>query len=377
MGKGFGKKQFTAREKSEVWQSRVRDPRDLKTSRIQSEHPKSRIEFVSQQDPFSLFPSRLDFSAFMPLWFILVNILSPFLIAQGQSAELKVSVDKSTITIGDIVNLKLEVRRPESSKIAFPSLGPRHGDWIVRNSIHLPSGKAEPGWASEALQLELTIYKTGEVEIPPLGIEEIGSAGGRRLLTSDPIKIKVQSVLDKGDKELKEIKAQADIPPDYKPFLTLLTALGALAIIIYMAFHYYKNRKRPRPLTPKETRPLEEIAREAVCILLAKRLVENGLLKQFYLELSEIIKKYLGSKLGIVSLERTTEEFTRDLRKAAVRLEHHQLIKEFLADCDLVKFAKYKPAEEEISRTVQRSLEIIDTVGGVKTKEYTALEVSS
>ena len=46
-------------------------------------------------------------------------------------------------------------------------------------------------------------------------------------------------------------------------------------------------------------------------------------------------------------------------------------------DCDLVKFAKYKPAEEEITRIVQRSLEIIDVIGGGKTKEFTALEVSS
>jgi hypothetical protein len=325
----------------------------------------------------SFFLSKAGFGTFASLWLIQLNIFSPVLLAQGQTAELKVSADKSTITIGDVVRVKLEVRRPESNKIAFPSFGPRHGDWVVRNSAHLPPGKAEPGWVSEALQLELTIYKVGEFEIPPLGVEEISSAGARRLLTSEPIKIKVQSVLGKDDGELEDIKAQADIPPDYKPLLTFLTALGALAIIIYMAFQHYKKRKRPRPLTPKDTRPLEEIAREAIRVLLTKGLIQNGLLKQFYLELSEIIKRYLGSKLGIVSLERTTEEFTYDLRKVAVPWEHHLLVREFLMDCDLVKFAKYKPAEDEINRTVQRSLEIIDIFGSVGTKDRTALEVSS
>jgi hypothetical protein len=377
MGKDCQKKLFFAREKCGVRQLTGHYPIGLRSSDFQSEYSKCSRELTFQLGPFKPFLSKTGVCAFVSLWLIQVNIFTLFLFAQWQSAELKVSVDKSAITIGDIVNLKLEVKRPESSKIAFPSLGPRHGDWIVRNSIHLPSGKAEPGWASEALQLELTIYKTGEFEIPPLTIEEINSEGERKVHLSEPVKIKVQSVLNKDDKELKEIKAQADIPPDYKPFLSLLAALGALAIIIYMAFQYYKNRKRPRPLTPKETRSYDEIAREAIRILLAKKLVENGLLKQFYLELSEIIKKYLGSKLGIISLERTTEEFTQDLRKAVVPWEHHHLIKEFLMDCDLVKFAKYKPAEEEISRIVQRALEIIDIVGSVMTKEATALEVPS
>ena len=68
----------------------------------------------------------------------------------------------------------------------------------------------------------------------------------------------------------------------------------------------------------RDTRTPEQIARDAIQDLLSRKLIEQGLLKQFYLELSEIVKRFLGQKLNILSLERTTEEFTRDLRKTSL-----------------------------------------------------------
>lgn len=130
-------------------------------------------------------------------------------------------------------------------------------------------------------------------------------------------------------------------------------------------------------VTPKETRSPGEVARAAIQSLLAKKLVESGYVKEFYLELSEILKRYLGSKLEIVSLERTTEEFIGDLKNAAIPWEEYEHIREFLMDCDLVKFAKYKPSADEIRRIVERSFRVIDAAEDRKTPELAALEVSN
>jgi hypothetical protein len=192
---------------------------------------------------------------------------------------------------------------------------------------------------------------------------------------SQPIKIKVQSVLD--GEQLKEIKAQAEIPSGYRPLLFLLAALAALTLIVYKAVQFFRRRKTTDLVMPQETRSPAEIARGAIQSLLAKRLVETGYVKEFYLELSEILKRYLGSKLGIISLERTTEEFLGDLKNAAIPWEEYERIKEFLMDSDLVKFAKYKPSADEIRCIVERSFEIIDTAENQKTSELATLEVSN
>ena len=296
--------------------------------------------------------------------------------ADEKSAQLKASVDNTTITVGDVLQLNVEVMRPEAARVAFPTIGPQLKDWVIRDSVRSPSKEAGPGRFSESLKLQLTIYKTGDFEIPPLQVEVVHPNGEKEVLTSDPIKIKVQSVLSGDQEELKGVKAQADIPPDYKPFLLLLAALGALGLIIYRAIQFFKNRKRMEPLTYKDTRSPEEIAREAIRSLLARKLVQKGYLKEFYLELSEIVKRYLGLKLGVPSLERTTEEFSRDLRETAVPWEEFQVIKEFLMDCDLVKFAKYRPSEEEIDRIVQRSFDIIDAAEANRKTEFVAQEVA-
>jgi len=312
--------------------------------------------------------------AFYLLPFILVwpfiQISTLLLVANEKLAQLKASVDNTNITVGDILQLNLEIKRPKAAGVAFPTIGPQLKDWIVRDSVRSPSKENEPGWFSESLRLQLTIYKTGDFEIPLLEVEVVHSNGEKQVLTSDPIKIKVQSVLSGDQEQLKGIKAQADIPADYKPFLLLLAALGALALIIYRAIHFFKNRKGIETFIPEETRSPEEIAREVIRALLARKLVQKGYLKEFYLELSEIVKRYLGLKLGVPSLERTTEEFSRDLRETAVSWEEFQLIKEFLMDCDLVKFAKYRPSEEEIDRIVQRSFDIIDATEANKKTEF-------
>jgi hypothetical protein len=296
-------------------------------------------------------------------WFLLLACCCPTLAASQPEAQLKTSVDATAITIGDVLTLKLEVRRPESLKLAFPSIGANLGEWVVRGSNRLPPKAADGGGlVDEVLALQLTIYKTGEFEIPGIEIEAVQPGGEKSILSSEPVKIKVESVLSGNQDTLKDLKPQAEIATDYKPFLLFLAALGSAAYLIYRLVQHLKHRRRALPAISQDRRTAEEIARQAIRQLLARKLIEQGYLKEFYLELSEIIKRFLGSKMGIPSLERTTEEFTEDLRQTAIQAGHYRMIRQFLDDCDLVKFAKYRPGAEEIQQIIARSSEIIDAV---------------
>ncbi len=310
--------------------------------------------------------------------FMLLGLLALVLVqqlsAQEEPVQLKVWVDPTTITIGDVVQFTLEVTRPQAVKIALPSVGSKLSDWVVRKSEPLPVKEVSAGKVTEGLQLQLAIYKTGDVEIPPLSVEVVGPGGDRKTLASQPIKMKVQSVLD--GEQLKQIKVQAEIPADYKPLLLLLAALAALGVIVYQVTRFFGKRKEAQLASLRIVRSPAEIAREAIQNLLARKLTEKGYVKEFYLELSEILKRYLGSKLGILSLERTTDEFIHDLKQAAVCWEEYDRIKTFLMDCDLVKFAKYRPSAEEIQRIVERSFEVIDAAENKK-PELELLEVSN
>ena len=298
----------------------------------------------------------------MSCWFLVLDDHCS-IAGQYPAPHVKTSVDATEITIGDILTLKLEVRRPESLKLAFPSVGAQLGEWVVRGSNRLPSRATQDGGLIEdGLALQLAIYKTGEFEIPGIEIEAVQPGGEKSILSSEPIRIKVQSVLTGNRDTLMDLKPQAEIAADYKPFLLFLAALGSAAYLIYRLVQRLKRRKRALPAIPEDRRTPEEIARQAIQRLLARKLIEQGYFKAFYLELSEIMKRFLGVKMGIPSLERTTEEFTGDLRRTTIQPGHYRMIRQFLEDCDLVKFAKYRPGAEEMQQIIGRSNEIIDTV---------------
>jgi len=281
-------------------------------------------------------------------------------LSQEPKAQLKTSIDATSVTIGDVVTVKLSVRHPETLKIAFPAVGTTLGEWTVRSSKHLPSSKLPDGNTEDSLELQLAAYKTGDLEIPALNVESVKASGERKALTSEPIKVAVQSVLTGKQDTLKDLKAQAELAADYKPFFFLLAALASAVYLVYRLVRFLKNRKRAPVPKAERIRSADEVAREAIDRLLARELVEQGLFKQFYLELSEIIKRFLGSQLGVHSLERTTEEFSRDLRAVSVPSAQYRMIREFLEDCDLVKFAKYRPGVEEVEQIITRSRSMID-----------------
>jgi len=269
-------------------------------------------------------------------------------------------VDATTVTIGDVVTVKLSVKHPETLKIAFPPVGTTLGDWTVRGSRPLPPTKLADGRVENTLELQLAAFKTGNFEVPVFNIETVEASGKKEVLASELIKVAVQSVRTGKQDTLKDLKPQAELEADYKPFLFFLAALAAAVYLVYRFVQYLKRRKNGPTPKPERVRSAEEVARGAIERLLARRLVEQGYHKQFYLELSEIIKRFLGSKLGVQSLERTTEEFTRDLRTVSVPSEQYRMIREFLEECDLVKFAKYRPGPEEVEQIITRSRSMID-----------------
>jgi len=274
-------------------------------------------------------------------------------------AQLKTGVDATQVTIGDVVTVNLSVKHSPTVKVAFPQVETTLGMWTVRNSKRLAQTKLTDGTVEDNLQLQLAAYRTGDLEIPGLSVETVKPNGEKEVLASEPIKVAIQSVLTGNQDALKDLKPQAEIEADYKPFLFFLAALASAGYLVYRLIQYLKGRNKGPIPKPERVRSPEEIANEAIERLLARRLVEQGQFKQFYLELSEIVKRFLGSKLGVHSLERTTEEFTRDLRAVSVPSAQYRLIREFLEDCDLVKFAKYRPAADEVEQIIARSRAMI------------------
>ncbi len=103
------------------------------------------------------------------------------------------------------------------------------------------------------------------------------------------------------------------------------------------------RRRKRRPIEPRRQTP-EEIAQAALALLLAENLPARGLVKEFYLRLTGIVRQYVEDTTGIRAPEQTTEEFLRDMRSRAVfPPERSVRLAEFLEAADLVKYAGQQP----------------------------------
>jgi hypothetical protein len=86
----------------------------------------------------------------------------------------------------------------------------------------------------------------------------------------------------------------------------------------------------------------------------ARRALERALSligepKPFSTAVSGAIRVYLEQRFDFHAPDRTTEEFLYELQASKLLTEDQkQSLAEFLASCDLIKFAKYEPTETEL-----------------------------
>jgi len=136
-----------------------------------------------------------------------------------------------------------------------------------------------------------------------------------------------------------ETDPQKELPPlSWKLVGWVAAALAALALVAvgcWLLIRYLVRRVKEHRMSPIE-RAWVELDR-----LLQKGLPGRGRYKDFYVELTMVVRRYVQRKYGIRAPHLTTEEFLRAFREQGVgNGEQVKLdLKKFLESADMVKFA--------------------------------------
>jgi len=85
------------------------------------------------------------------------------------------------------------------------------------------------------------------------------------------------------------------------------------------------------------------------------------LIKEFYYEISNIMRHYIEDRFGLSAPEQTTEEFLLSISKNGYfDSKTQQCFSSFLEHCDMVKFAKYAPETAEIQQAFNVTRDFIE-----------------
>lgn len=278
-----------------------------------------------------------------------------FLHAQG----IEASIDKSTIKLGEPINYRLSVNYKKGDKIKLPVLEDTLSHHLEILSQKIDSTTTESG--KQLVQtLQLTGYDAGEFTIPVLSVQK-----NNEQLKTKSFQIQIENVLvDTADARfypIKPLMSENYTSTDYlkRYWLYGLAALVLMIIAIVLVVLYIrsksKNLKGGKLLSPYD----EALA--SLKALDAKKYLKKGEQKEYYTQLSLLLRRYIGRVYDFSALELLSDDLIQEIeRKDDVREEDKKKLKNFLFDADLVKFAKHTVTEEKSTNYRQWIAEFVD-----------------
>jgi hypothetical protein len=311
--------------------------------------------------------------------FVLAFCLALSLSAAAQEAappplpagvHVGVTARPQTATVGDPVTVEIDVSHPKGYKVRMPKPSAQQGDFTVLEfgpaveSTATPVKPAADGVEHDRVRLTVAVYKTGAFSFPRQPLIVVGPDGKEYPASTDPVSITIQTVLTDKDSNLKDLKRQAEIEEPF-PWRTWVGVASILALLAALAWWFLRKRRRldlPAPAAQPEL-SLLEVAEVELRELNARGLPEKGLMKPFYVSLSEIVRKILEGGFCVTTAEKTTTEIVDAMEQNAspkpepARLES---IESLLSECDLVKFAKYVPPREEAHAALKSAVELLE-----------------
>ena len=93
---------------------------------------------------------------------------------------------------------------------------------------------------------------------------------------------------------------------------------------------------------------------------------QNKQVKEYYRELTEIVRGFIERELKVPALESTTDELIEiltdfnDSKSISTTKENIKKLRDLLREADLVKFAKSKPMSEQIEAHRKEAEEVVN-----------------
>ncbi len=282
----------------------------------------------------------------------------------GSAQKITTSIDSSQIKIGSQFNLTLKASVNAKDKVIFPE-GKFFGALEILESYPIDTIKNDNQYEL-IKKYGLTQFDSGRYVIPKLLVKI-----NQEEFRTDSLSIVVNNVkVDTTKQQMYDIKNI--IATEEKPSSEWWKLLILFALIIASGFASYFIIKKLQNRNPKEEEFFASPIEKAIAYLQnldKKQLVQKGDVKEYYSEMTDIVRTYIEESVHIPALESTSSELIVSLKKAIsekkmfVNRDELDKFRVVLENADLVKFAKSKPLQFEIEKDksiVDKFLLIVD-----------------
>ncbi|MFH6961287.1 hypothetical protein ACHRVK_01720 [Flavobacterium plurextorum] len=304
-------------------------------------------------------------------FYIFLFLLTSTVFAQQKQVET--SIDTTKNKIGAEFKLTLKTTVNSNSKVVFPKLK-KIGALEVIQSYPIDTVKKNDTYEL-IKKYGLTQFDSGKYVIPSVQI-----LIDKKPYLSDSIKVEVANVkVDTLQQKMYDIKDISTVDNGigdwWKYVLALIIILGIGAFVYW----YVKKHQKKKIEEEVYKTPIEK-ATSLLNNLEQKELVQKGEIKEYYSELTDIARNYIEEAIHIPAMESTTSELIEAIRTASTKKkmtltpETVENLERVLRQADLVKFAKSKPLDFEITDDRNKIQKVILTLDNAIPTEVPAEE---
>lgn len=263
------------------------------------------------------------------------------------TAQVTSEIDTTKIRIGEQINYKINVEADSTALVVFPE-GQTFTPLEAVEALKIDTTKKDAKFLLSRIY-KLTQFDSGVYTIPRQKVIINDTP-----FYTDSLKVAVNTIeVDTTKQKLYDIKPIIDVEKSgnnrWQFIIGVIVALALIALVIFLLYWFIWRKK---PLTEAEEiamLPPYDRAKLALKKLDESQLLLRSEVKEYYSELTFIIRKYLDEKVYDRALESTTAELInrlnllKDGNQIPLSKETILHLETILQRADLVKFAKSAP----------------------------------
>lgn len=278
------------------------------------------------------------------------------MIAMILALIVSATLDSTTLFIGDQTDLHLRAIGEAGEQVTMPVLdkelipGVEIVDRTIVDTLSLKDGRVQYDQ-----YLTVTSFEDSLFYIAPLPF-----VSGDDTVWSDGLTLNVVQPfeMDTTDMAITDIKGVYKAPVWWWGifrWVLLAVLLAGVGVAGYYLITYLQRRKLEEAgneVVTEPLRPAEEVALEKLDAIKEKKIWQQGQVKEYYTQLTDVVREYIARRFEVSSVEQTSDETLRDIRPLlSERKDLYDQLRKMLTLADLVKFAKWSttPDENELS----------------------------
>jgi hypothetical protein len=268
------------------------------------------------------------------------------------------TIDPPVVRLDRDTLLTIRITAPARVRVKLPMVDSRVKGFLVAGTYD-SQPEAKDGQIRQERHIRLTPQIAPEYRLAPMaitykdGTQEQWFPTRPVVLSSEPL------VKGQPGSDIAGARGCIWVYPGFKTVVGYLFAATGVAALLWGAWFVSKRIHRAvklRRMSPRE-RALHELAE-----LLNRNLLEKDRVKDFYFDLTMIVRAYIERAHAIRAPEQTTEEFLVAVSQDS-RFPHEVVarLRAFLQAADMVKYAAYRPERPAVDQAVTTARNYIET----------------